>query len=122
MITELDIDVLPRATRSNTAEVSLRGAPSGCRCELNPYVGGLPDSVQAALAQRYADFFRVYQKPRDVISRVTFWNVTDADSWLNDWPVRGRTNHPLLFDWRGQPKPAFYEVVRATRPVAVRKE
>ncbi|MDP9348602.1 MAG: endo-1,4-beta-xylanase, partial [Gemmatimonadota bacterium] len=75
-----------------------------------------------ALAQRYADFFRVYRKHRDVITRVTFWNVTDADSWLNNWPVRGRTNHPLLFDWRGQPKPAFSEVVRAARPVAVRKE
>lgn len=111
MITELDIDVLPRATRSNTAEVGLRGEGPECGCELNPYVAALPDSVQQALAQRYADFFRVYRKHRDVISRVTFWNVTDADSWLNEWPVWGRTNHPLLFDREGRPKPAFDAVV-----------
>ena len=36
-------------------------------------------------------------------ARVTFWGVSDADSWLN----RGRTNHPLLWDRQRKPKPAF---------------
>jgi endo-1,4-beta-xylanase len=64
------------------------------------------------LARRYADLFGVFVKYRGVISRVTFWGVTDGDSWLNNWPVRGRTAYPLLFDRNGQPKPAFQAVVR----------
>jgi endo-1,4-beta-xylanase len=108
-ITELVVDVLPRA--GTGAEVTARGA-QGCDCRLNPYVRGMPDSVQQALAQRYAGFFEVYRRHADVIDRVTFWGVTDRGSWLNDWPIRGRTNHPLLFGWRGEAKPAFQAVLR----------
>jgi endo-1,4-beta-xylanase len=111
-ITELDIDVLPRATASPGADVSLRARQADA---LNPYAAGLPDSVQQALARRYADLFRVYMKHRDAIARVTFWGVSDGDSWLNNWPVRGRTSYPLLFDRAGQPKPAFDAVIRTAR-------
>jgi len=111
-ITELDIDVLPPATRSLAADVGLR---AGLETSTNPYSGGLPDSVQQALAKRYADLFSVFLKHRDVIDRVTFWGVADADSWLNNWPVRGRTSYPLLFDRRHQPKPAFDAVVQTAR-------
>jgi endo-1,4-beta-xylanase len=72
----------------------------------------LPESIQQALAKRYADLFGVFVRHRDVIERVTFWGVTDGDSWLNGWPVRGRTSYPLLFDRNGQPKPAFAAVIR----------
>jgi endo-1,4-beta-xylanase len=80
--------------------------------KLNPYPNGLPDDVQQHLAKRYADLFAVYWKHRDVVSRVTLWGVTDRDSWLNNWPVRGRTSYPLLFDRDGKPKPAFYAVLK----------
>jgi len=73
----------------------------------------LPDSVQQVLAKRYAELFGVFRKHRDVVTRVTFWCVTDADSWLNNWPVPGRTNYPLLFDREGKPKPAFDAVIQA---------
>ena len=106
-ITELDVDVLPRTTGIG-ADYAVNIAPTP---ELNPYTAGLPDSLQSQLAQRYADLFRIYLKHRDVIDRVTFWGVADADSWLNNWPIRGRTNHPLLFDRFGQPKPAFAAVL-----------
>jgi endo-1,4-beta-xylanase len=43
---------------------------------------------------------------------VTFWGVTDGDSWKNNWPVFGRTDYPLLFDRAGQPKPAFDAVIQ----------
>jgi len=43
------------------------------------------------------------------------WGVTDADSWLNDWPVVGRTSYPLLFDRAGKPKLAFMSVVAAAQ-------
>jgi endo-1,4-beta-xylanase len=111
-ITELDIDVLPRATRQQTADVSIRVAQNAA---LNPWPNGLPDSIQQQLTKRYADLFRVYLKHRAVVNRVTVWGVTDADSWKNDWPVPGRTNYPLLFDRSGEPKPAFYAVMRVAR-------
>lgn len=107
-ITELDIDVLPAAARQPGADVSLSVE---AQAKLNPYRTGLPDSLQQALARRYADLFGVFVKYRGVITRVTFWGVTDGDSWLNNWPVKGRTAYPLLFDRDGQPKPAFHAVV-----------
>jgi endo-1,4-beta-xylanase len=108
MITELDVNVLPSADASNSADVSLRVTENPA---LNPYRDGLPQAMQQKLAQRYADLFAVFVKHRDVIERVTLWGVTDAGSWLNNWPVRGRTNYPLLFDRSGQPKLAFSRVI-----------
>jgi len=83
--------------------------------QLNPYSNGLPDSVQQTLAERYAALFALFLKHRGELTRVTFWGVTDASSWLNNWPVRGRTNYPLLFDREGGPKPAFDAVIKAAR-------
>ena len=106
-ITELDVDVLPRTTKPGADyAVDVKVTP-----QLNPYVQGLPDATQTALAKRYAELFEVYRKHRDGIERVTFWGVADGDSWLNNWPMRGRTNHPLLFDRSGRPKPALAAVI-----------
>ncbi len=113
-LTELDIDVLPSAW-GQTADVSLNIQKNP---KLNPYPDGLPDTVQQALAKRYADIFAVYWKHRDVVNRVTLWGVADGQSWLNDWPVRGRTSYPLLFDRNGQPKPAFQAVLNTAVPSA----
>jgi endo-1,4-beta-xylanase len=111
VISELDIDVLPRAANQDTADIT---TDIKADSRLNPYVNGLPDSVQQALAQRYAELFGVFLKHRGVISRVTFWGVSDGDSWRNNWPVKGRTSYPLLFDRSGQPKPAFAAVIRVS--------
>ncbi|MGB9485513.1 MAG: endo-1,4-beta-xylanase [Terriglobia bacterium] len=118
MITELDIDVLPPAMQYRGADIS---ANVELQPKLNPYTSGLPDSVQQALANRYNELFRVFLKHRGVLSRVTFWGVTDAGSWLNNWPVRGRTSYPLLFDRDGRPKPAFYAVIKAARGASAAK-
>lgn len=112
MITELDVNVLPSPMRSLSAEITNRFE---LRPGLNPYTNGLPDSVQQRLAKRYADIFSIFLKHRDSISRVTFWGVTDGNSWLNDWPIRGRTAYPLLFDRDGKPKPAFNAVLQAAQ-------
>jgi endo-1,4-beta-xylanase len=108
-ITELDVDVLPPAVQNRTADVAVRAELDP---RTNPYAAGLPDSMQQALAARYAALFEVFLKHRDVIDRVTFWGVADGDSWLNNWPVRGRTSYPLLFDRQDNPKPAFDAVIR----------
>jgi endo-1,4-beta-xylanase len=105
MLSELDINLLPPTP-------DLQGLDAAARAEAiaktNPYANGLPDAVQQKLADRYADIFRMVLRHRDEFRRVTFWGVSDGDSWLN----RGRMNYPLLWDRQHQPKPAFDAVVR----------
>ena len=110
MITELDIEVLPRNFQGADVNQRMRQDSS-----LNPYVNGLPDSIQQKLANDYAALFALFLKYKDNISRVTFWGVDDGQSWLNGWPLRGRTNYPLLFDRQLNPKPAFYKVIDAKK-------
>jgi xylan 1,4-beta-xylosidase len=109
MITELDVNVLPDTKNAGIADVGLREKADPA---LDPYTDGLPDEMQQKLARRYTDLFGVYLKHRDVVSRVTFWGVNDGDSWLNSWPIKGRTSHPLLFDRKNQPKLAFDAVIK----------
>lgn len=110
MITEMDITVLPNALRQQGADISQNVQ---LRRELNPYADGLPDAIQQKLADRYGELFEVLVNPKYNVKRVTFWGVHDGNSWRNGWPVRGRTDYPLLFDRQGKPKPAFDAVVKA---------
>ncbi|MGC4102429.1 endo-1,4-beta-xylanase [Ferruginibacter sp.] len=105
MFTELDIEVLNRNFSGADVSQTMQGGSSN-----NPYVNGLPDSVQQKLASDYEALFRLFLKYKNNVSRVTLWGVHDGQSWLNGWPVRGRTNYPLLFDRNYLPKPAFYAV------------
>jgi endo-1,4-beta-xylanase len=107
MLTELDVDVLPRPT----VWTRMRGALDASA--LDPFPHGLPDSVQTQLADRYAEIFRIVLRHPQTISRVTFWGAYDGASWRDNWPVRGRTNYPLLFDRQGRPKPAFWSTIAA---------
>ncbi len=107
-VTELDITVLPNPNRTQGADIA---ETAEARAALDPYAAGLPDSVQSLLAARYEGLFRVLAARADLVERVTFWGVHDGASWLNGWPVRGRTNYPLLFDRTGLRKPA-YDAVR----------
>lgn len=77
------------------------------------YTAGLPETLAQQQADRYAALFRLFRKHRDDIQRVTFWGTTDRYSWKNNFPVRGRTDHPLLFDREGNYKPAFWAIVEA---------
>jgi endo-1,4-beta-xylanase len=103
MITELDIDCSRGGQRTTTADVA---ANSQAQSGATPTNGGLSDALQQQLARRYSELFRVFLKHRKEIKLVTFWGVTDADSW------RSRGN-PLLFDRNGRPKPAFDAVIKA---------
>ena len=111
-ITELDVSVLPDPKGFSGAEVTLSYE---MKERLNPYKNALPDEMQTKLADRYAELFAVYLKHHQVIDRITFWNVTDKESWLNNFPVRGRTNYPLLFDRQGKTKPAFDAVIESVK-------
>ena len=111
-ITELDVNVLPAPGPNQTADVTLNFHADP---KLNPWPDALPAAQQQKLAERYAALFTTFVHHRQDMERVTFWGVTDGGSWLNDWPVRGRTNYPLLFDRAGQPKPAFAAVLATAR-------
>ncbi len=107
-ITELDITVLPNPWDLEGAEISQNFEGSAI---MNPYPEQLPDSVQLQLAQRYQDIFKLFLKHKDKIDRVTFWGISDGSSWLNGWPIRGRTNYPLLFDRDYLPKMAYDSIM-----------
>lgn len=111
MFTELDLTVLPNPWDQVTADVSATGKNSAT---MNPYPDGLPDSVAQVQANSYADLFKLFLKYKSV-TRVTFWGVDDGQSWLNDWPIQGRTNYPLLFDRHLKPKPAFFSVIETAK-------
>ena len=107
MITEWDMSALP--TVSHTANISETVA---FKKDMNPYPQSLPDSVSKQWNARMAEFWNLFVKHSDVISRVTAWGVTDGDSWKNDFPVRGRRDYPLLFDRDYQPKPFIKELLK----------
>jgi endo-1,4-beta-xylanase len=113
MVTEFDLTVLPKPGKDTGADIWARFQLTD---EVNPYVDGLPDEMQQKLAQRYAELFSIFHKHADKISRITFWGVDDGSSWRNNWPIRGRTDYPLLFGRDYQPKPAFYAVVEVVKP------
>lgn len=117
-ITELDISIYPW-------EKNRRPKRPG---ESDVYT---PD-LEKRQAQQYKNVFTVFRdlghapgaKPNQgsgtapnqgsgshAINGVTFWNVSDRHTWLDDYPVPGRKNYPLLFDTTGQPKKAYREVV-----------
>jgi endo-1,4-beta-xylanase len=108
MFTELDLGVLPNPWDGDAADVNIKATYSA---KMNPYANGLPDSMQVKFTKGYEDLFKLFLKHKDKISRITFWGVNDSQSWLNGWPIPGRTNYPLLFDRNFKPKPAFDAVI-----------
>ncbi len=111
MITEMDITLLPFPAEE-TAEVSLTAEYQE---KMNPYAAGLPAEVEAAFNKRYSDFFSLFLKHSNKISRVTLWGVTDNDTWRNDWPIAGRTDYPLLFGRDYQAKPVVQQLIDLTK-------
>lgn len=104
--TEVDVDVLPYDW-ARSAEVSTNAA---YRESLNPYKDGLPKEINDKLTKRYEDLFKLFLKHSDKIDRVTFWGPSDDHSWKNNFPMRGRTNYPLLFDREHKRKEAYYAI------------
>ena len=111
-VTELEVDVLPRPSANTGAEIS---AVEKYADKLNPYVDGLPKEVEQEQIDRYKRFFELLLEHRDKIERVTFWGMHDGESWKNNFPVRGRTNYPLLFDRKLNKKPVYDAVAALGR-------
>lgn len=107
-LTELDIDVLPSVWNLPVAEISTRFE---YKPERDPYINGLPKEIDDQLAKAYETLFKILIKHKDKVDRVTFWGVSDDASWLNGFPIPGRTNYPLLFDRNKQPKGAYFRLL-----------
>jgi endo-1,4-beta-xylanase len=96
-ITELDISIYPW-------EKERRAKRPG---ELDAYT----PELEKKQVDQYAAVFKVFRDYKSVISGVTFWNISDRYTWLDNYPVPGRKNYPLLFDQNFQPKKAYYRVI-----------
>lgn len=59
----------------------------------------------------YYDAFSLFREYKDVITGVTLWGVADDYTWLDNFPVIGRKNWPLLFDTHHNPKGSFWKVI-----------
>lgn len=100
MITEWDMSALPTINRgANVADTTEFNKL------LNPYPDGLPEELAAQWNTRMETVLDMFVRHSDIITRVTAWGVDDGGSWKNDWPMKGRTEYPLLFDRSHHPKP-----------------
>jgi len=70
-----------------------------------------PELEQKQIDQ-YKMVFKVFRENKGKITSVTFWNISDRYTWLDNYPVSGRKNYPLLFDTTLKPKKVFWEVVK----------
>jgi endo-1,4-beta-xylanase len=93
-ITEMDISVYD--SKENTDQ--------------NP--GVFTEEREKGQMEKYRAMFDVFLKSKNKISSVTFWNVSDRHSWLDNFPVRNRKNFPLLFDASFLRKKAYWEIVK----------
>lgn len=94
-ITELDV----RANEEMGGQLQFS---RGEEKPIAPYIKTLHENM-------YHQLFRVFRKHKDVIDVVTFWNVSDRDSWV------GVNNYPLLFDKDLKAKKA-YDIVKNFNP------
>lgn len=112
MITELDLNVLPNPEGSSGADINQNFE---LKQKYNPYTAGLPADMAKKVNDRWMQFFKIYHKHRSQISRVTLWGISDANSWLNDFPVHGRTNYGVLFDRCYGEKPVLQDIINLYR-------
>jgi endo-1,4-beta-xylanase len=105
MVSELDLGVVPRGLwwadgGKNRAEMA----------RTNPLAGGCPPELLERQARQYAELFQFFRDHSESIGRVTFWDLHDGRSWLNNFPWK-HAEYPLLFDREALPKPAFKAVM-----------
>lgn len=98
-ITELDVSVYPKE------HVSRERRPEDSN-------DAFTKEREQKQMEMYKMCFEIFRKYSNVISGVTFWNLSDMHSWLDDFPVKGRKDYPLLFDKELKPKKVWWEVIK----------
>lgn len=96
-LTETDMSILPNPYTG--ADVSTRFDYTP---EKDPYKDGITADQLKPWQKRFKELFAIINKYSKNVKRVTFWGITDASSWKNDFPIKGRTDYPLPFDREGK--------------------
>lgn len=78
--------------------------------DTSDYGSNVPEEVLLKLAYRYKELFEGLVSVSDYISNVTFWGISDNNSWLSA-PQADRTDMPLLFDKYFQAKAAYWGII-----------
>lgn len=97
-ITELDVSVYPKEHGRRERK------PQDDLSDFTP-------EREAKQAAAYAIYFELFRKHKSSLTSVTFWNISDRHSWLDNFPVRNRKDYPLLFDANLKRKQAYHKVV-----------
>ncbi|MGN0280891.1 MAG: bifunctional endo-1,4-beta-xylanase/feruloyl esterase [Prevotella sp.] len=66
--------------------------------------GEVPEYIKTLHETQYTRLFRVLRNNKDAITNVTFWNLSDADSWI------GADNYPLPIDKNLKYKKVYYSI------------
>lgn len=107
LITEWDISILPSPFDEANISASFKYSK-----EMDPYREAIPESVQQHWNKRVLDMFGLFLQYNEVVDRVTLWGLTDNTTWLNNFPIRGRKDYPMLFDRNYQRKPVVEEMIK----------
>lgn len=73
--------------------------------------GDISQVVKTLQEDQYARLFKVLRKHKDVVDNVTFWNLSDRDSWL------GARNYPLPYDENYKAK-RVYSIIKDFDPAS----
>jgi endo-1,4-beta-xylanase len=103
-ITELDISVYPKEHNARERKAE-------------DYDSNFTKGKEDKQIDVYRMCFELFRKHKNAISGVTFWNISDRHSWLDNFPVRGRKDYPLLFDKDLKPKKAYWAVVDFSKKI-----
>lgn len=110
---ELDLSVLPNPYGFSGANIS---DAFTYRPEMDPYKEGLTKEQEAKIEQFWVDFYKMLIPHHKDILRVNFWCLNDANSWRNDFPIKGRTDYATLFDRQNQLKPFVQRLIELVCP------
>ncbi|MBQ6204513.1 MAG: endo-1,4-beta-xylanase [Prevotella sp.] len=116
---ELDLSVLPNPYGFSGANINDRFSYSP---EKDPFKNGLTKEKEAEINQFWVDFYKMLISHKDNIIRVNFWCLNDANSWRNDFPIKGRTDYATLFDRQNQPKGMVQEIINLVQPQQTTKK
>ena len=109
---ELDLSVLPNPFGFSGANVSDIFA---YRLEMDPYKNGLSKELEKQVEDFWVSFYKMLLRHHKDILRVNFWCLNDANSWRNDFPIKGRTDYATLFDRQNRPKPFIKKLIELVK-------
>jgi len=110
---EVDLSVLPNPYGFSGANVSDKFA---YRPEMDPFRDGLTPEKEAEISAFWVSWFKMLLRHKDVIHRVNFWCLNDANSWRNDFPIKGRSDYATIYDRQNRVKPFVSQLIDLVAP------